>query len=58
MDQFMVLKQDDARSGTSKSYWIESAKRLGLVDTDKGVSNVVPSALRVSLIMFLISLVF
>ena len=27
------LKLDDARSGTSKKYWIESAKQLGLIDT-------------------------
>jgi hypothetical protein len=38
MEQYEMLKQDDARSGTSKQYWIESALKLGLVDTVTGVS--------------------
>lgn len=38
MNQFNMLKQDDARSGTSKRYWVESAQMLGLVDTNNGVS--------------------
>ncbi|KAL3798387.1 hypothetical protein HJC23_005040 [Cyclotella cryptica] len=37
MDKYMELKQDDARSGTSKRYWIESAKSVGFVDTLKGI---------------------
>ncbi|GKY94244.1 hypothetical protein MPSEU_000390200 [Mayamaea pseudoterrestris] len=44
MQQFEMLKQDDARSGTSKRYWIESAQRLGLVDTHDGI-RYRPSAL-------------
>jgi hypothetical protein len=37
MDQYQTLKADDARSGTSKQYWMESAKSLGLVDTPSGI---------------------
>jgi hypothetical protein len=37
MEKYADLKQDDARSGTSKKYWIESAKSIGLVDTLKGI---------------------
>eukprot|EP00538_Stauroneis_constricta_P000200 CAMPEP_0119571158 /NCGR_PEP_ID=MMETSP1352-20130426/43976_1 /TAXON_ID=265584 /ORGANISM="Stauroneis constricta, Strain CCMP1120" /LENGTH=1016 /DNA_ID=CAMNT_0007620837 /DNA_START=432 /DNA_END=3482 /DNA_ORIENTATION=+ len=36
MKQYETLKSDDARSGTSKKYWIESARQFGLVDTDGG----------------------
>jgi hypothetical protein len=35
--RYETLKADDARSGTSKKYWIESALKLGLVDTDQGI---------------------
>lgn len=37
MEQYKELKDDDARSGTSKAYWIESAKSLGFVDTLNGI---------------------
>jgi hypothetical protein len=37
MRRYETLKADDARSGTSKKYWIESALSLGLVDTDNGI---------------------
>jgi len=37
MKRYHDLKADDARSGTSKKYWIESAKALGLVDTNDGI---------------------
>ena len=37
MGQYQTLKADDARSGTSKKYWIESALSLGLVDTPNGI---------------------
>ena len=43
MRQYETLKADDARSGTSKRYWIESALSLGLVDTPNGIRH---SALR------------
>lgn len=37
MERYMTLKSDDARSGTSKKYWVESALSLGLVDTPSGI---------------------
>jgi len=37
LQRYNDLKADDARSGTSKKYWIESAKTLGLVDTEHGI---------------------
>ena len=37
MRRYETLKADDARSGTSKKYWIESARSLGLVDTAMGI---------------------
>ena len=37
MRRYETLKADDARSGTSKRYWIESALSLGLVDTHQGI---------------------
>jgi len=37
MKRYETLKSDDARSGTSKKYWAESALSLGLVDTPKGI---------------------
>lgn len=37
MKRYETLKADDARSGTSKRYWIESALSLGLVDTTNGI---------------------
>lgn len=37
MRRYESLKADDARSGTSKKYWIESAMSLGLVDTESGI---------------------
>ena len=38
MEKYETLKSDDARSGTSKRYWIKSALSLGLVDTaDMGI---------------------
>lgn len=43
MRRYETLKADDARSGTSKRYWIESAHSLGLVDTPNGIRH---SALR------------
>lgn len=35
--EYENLKNDDARSGTSKKYWVESAMSLGFVDTTKGI---------------------
>lgn len=37
MERYQTLKADDARSGTSKKYWVESALSLGLVDTANGI---------------------
>ena len=37
MKRYETLKSDDARSGTSKKYWAESALSLGLVDTPDGI---------------------
>jgi hypothetical protein len=37
MRRYETLKADDARSGTSKKYWVESALSLGLVDTASGI---------------------
>lgn len=37
MRRYETLKADDARSGTSKKYWVESALSLGLVDTTNGI---------------------
>eukprot|EP00934_Nitzschia_sp_Nitz4_P006842 Nitzschia sp. Nitz4//scaffold62_size106224//66051//68669//NITZ4_004361-RA/size106224-processed-gene-0.56-mRNA-1//-1//CDS//3329555871//6832//frame0 len=37
MQRYESLKSDDARSGTSKKYWVESALSLGLVDTVNGI---------------------
>jgi hypothetical protein len=37
MRRYETLKADDARSGTSKKYWVESANSLGLVDTAIGI---------------------
>lgn len=37
MQKYQTLKSDDARSGTSKKYWVESALSLGLVDTANGI---------------------
>lgn len=37
MRRYETLKSDDARSGTSKRYWIESSLSLGLVDTPNGI---------------------
>jgi hypothetical protein len=37
MERYTTLKADDARSGTSKKYWVESALSLGLVDTPNGI---------------------
>ncbi len=37
LQKYTTLKKDDARSGTSKMYWIESAKSLGFVDTLSGI---------------------
>ncbi|KAL7578842.1 hypothetical protein ACA910_016062 [Epithemia clementina (nom. ined.)] len=37
MSRYETLKSDDARSGTSKKYWIESALSIGLVDTEMGI---------------------
>jgi hypothetical protein len=39
MRRYETLKADDARSGTSKRYWIESALSLGLVDTAQGIRH-------------------
>jgi DNA-directed RNA polymerase subunit RPC12/RpoP len=39
MRRYETLKADDARSGTSKRYWIESALSLGLVDTPYGIRH-------------------
>lgn len=39
MRRYETLKADDARSGTSKRYWIESALSLGLVDTPQGIRH-------------------
>ena len=57
MRRYEALKKDDARSGTSKKYWIESALSLGLVDTPKGIrfsplnSSLLPSLSKVSVKM-------
>jgi len=47
MKQYETLKSDDARSGTSKKYWAESALSLGLIDTPNGIrfSDLVPPPL-------------
>ena len=47
MKRYETLKSDDARSGTSKKYWAESALSLGLVDTPEGIrfSNLEPPPL-------------
>lgn len=37
MERYISLKKDDARSGTSKKYWVESAKSMGIVDTLQGI---------------------
>lgn len=37
LKKYLDLKKDDARSGTSKKYWMESAKSLGFVDTLDGI---------------------
>ena len=37
LKKYSILKKDDARSGTSKKYWIESAKSMGFVDTLSGI---------------------
>jgi hypothetical protein len=37
MERYEMLKGDDARSGTSKKYWVQSAVSLGLVDTANGI---------------------
>ncbi|KAL3944399.1 MAG: hypothetical protein SGBAC_001523 [Bacillariaceae sp.] len=37
MERYEMLKGDDARSGTSKKYWVQSAVSLGLVDTATGI---------------------
>lgn len=37
MRRYETLKADDARSGTSKNYWRDSARSLGLVDTPDGI---------------------
>ena len=37
LDRYRDLKTDDARSGTSKQYWIDAARRLGLIDTSAGI---------------------
>jgi hypothetical protein len=37
MERYQTLKSDDARSGTSKKYWVESALSLGLVDSVTGI---------------------
>jgi hypothetical protein len=37
MRRYETLKADDARSGTSKKYWVNSALSLGLVDTPNGI---------------------
>lgn len=43
MEQYETLKGDNARSGTSKKYWVESAIKLGLVDTPSGIRYVAPT---------------
>jgi len=47
MKRYSELKADDARSGSSKKYWVESAKSLGLIDTPLGIriSTRVPPSL-------------
>ena len=37
LECYKTLKGDDARSGTSKQYWIESALSFGMVDTPNGI---------------------
>jgi len=34
---YCSLKQLDARSGTSKTYWCQAAYRMGLIDTSNGI---------------------
>ena len=36
-EEYCTLKQENARSGTSKVYWTQSAANLGLVDTPQGI---------------------
>jgi len=36
-DTYESLKSDEARSGSSKQYWLSSASKLGLVDSDFGI---------------------
>jgi hypothetical protein len=43
MERYETLKGDNARSGTSKKYWVESAISLGLVDTPSGIRYVAPT---------------
>lgn len=43
MKVYNELKADDARSGTSKRYWIDSALALGLFDTASGIRWCSPS---------------
>lgn len=43
MKIYNELKADDARSGTSKRYWIDSALALGLFDTPTGIRWCNPS---------------
>jgi len=47
MKRYSELKADDARSGSSKKYWVESSKSLGLIDTPLGIriSTRVPPSL-------------
>ena len=42
LKQYRAIKQEDhyARSGSSKKYWIQSARQLGFVDTEHGVRYV------------------
>lgn len=37
LKKYATLKKDDARSGTSKMYWVQSARSLGFVDTLNGI---------------------
>ena len=37
IDRYNDLKRDEARSGSSKAYWVEAARRLGLYDTTEGI---------------------
>merc|ERR1711884_640370 len=36
-EMYNKLKFDEGRSASSKKYWYDSAKRLGLIDTDSGI---------------------